>query len=39
VDLKVDKDFAEAVNDFLIEICDVPKQDIKKLWQYARKRG
>ncbi|WP_178381995.1 hypothetical protein [Paenibacillus sp. P32E] len=39
VDLKVDKDFAEAVNDFLIEICNVPKKDIKKLWQYARKRG
>ncbi|MNI67221.1 hypothetical protein D3C73_1228420 [compost metagenome] len=39
VQLKVDKDFAEAVNDFLIEFCNVPKSDIKKLWQYARKRG
>lgn len=39
VKLKVDKDFAEAVNDFLTEICNVPKNDIKKLWQYARKRG
>lgn len=39
VSLKVDRDFAEAVNDFLIEICKVPKNEIKKLWQYARKRG
>lgn len=39
VNFKVDKDFAEAVNDFLIEICNVPKHDVKKLWQYARKRG
>ncbi|MRN53054.1 hypothetical protein [Paenibacillus monticola] len=39
VNLKVDKDFAEAVNDFLVEFCNVPKVDIKRLWQYARKRG
>lgn len=39
VNLKVEKDFAGAVNDFLIEIGNVPKNDIKKLWQYARKRG
>lgn len=39
VNLKVDRDFAEAVNDFLIEVCNIPKHEIKKLWQYARKRG
>ena len=39
IQLKVEKDFAEVINTFLIEVCDMPQRDLKKVWRYARKRG
>jgi len=32
-------DFVETVNGLLIDLFHVPKKDLKKLWQYAAKRG
>ncbi|WP_341281069.1 hypothetical protein [Paenibacillus sp. FSL H8-0537] len=39
ITMKVDSDFADAINEFLIGFCNVPKEDIKKLWKFARKWG
>lgn len=39
VNLKVEKDFAFAVQDLLMHVFDVPEKDLKKLWTYARRRG
>ncbi|MBW7475208.1 hypothetical protein K0T92_10655 [Paenibacillus oenotherae] len=39
VQLKVAKDFSEALNIFLVEVCGIQQEHIKKLWRYARKRG
>ncbi|OXM15543.1 hypothetical protein [Paenibacillus herberti] len=39
ISYKVDKDFAAAINECLVDQADVPRADIKKLWQFARKRG
>jgi hypothetical protein len=39
VNLKVESDFEQAVNDFVTEYCEVSKNDLKKLWKFARKRG
>ena|GEM_PF-1602565 len=39
VQLKVDKDFEDAVNELLETVCNIQRTDIKKLWRYVKKRG
>ncbi|MFC6333910.1 hypothetical protein ACFP56_14880 [Paenibacillus septentrionalis] len=38
VQLKVDKDFEDAVNELLETVYGIQRTDIKKLWRYVKKR-